>query len=158
MNPRIQVEHPVTELIMGVDLVAEQIRIAEGEAAAGARALPSLRAATRSSAASTPRTRKHSHPSPGTVTELHMAGGTGVRVDSGVYGGGRVPPHYDALVAKLIVHAPTRAQAISKMRRALSETLIGGIRTNIPLHQRILEHPAFEEGRVSTWFLDDLQG
>jgi acetyl-CoA carboxylase biotin carboxylase subunit len=91
------------------------------------------------------------------ITELHMAGGTGVRVDSGVYGGGRVPPHYDPLIAKLIVHAPTRAQAIAKMRRALSETLIGGIRTNIPLHQRVLEHPAFEEGRFSTRFLEELQ-
>jgi acetyl-CoA carboxylase biotin carboxylase subunit len=157
MNPRIQVEHPVTELVMGVDLVAEQIRIAEGLPLQ----LPAHPLTPRGHAiecrinAEDPETFA---PCPGVITELHMAGGTGVRVDSGVYGGGRVPPHYDALVAKLIVHAPTRAQAISKMRRALSETLIGGIRTNIPLHQRILEHPAFEEGRVSTWFLDDLQG
>jgi len=96
-------------------------------------------------------------PSPGVISELHMAGGIGVRVDSGVYGGGRVPPHYDPLIAKLIVHAPTRPRAIAKMRRALSETIIGGIRTNIPLHQRILEHPAFEEGRLSTRFIEDLQ-
>ncbi|UCH29181.1 MAG: acetyl-CoA carboxylase biotin carboxylase subunit [Myxococcales bacterium] len=157
MNPRIQVEHPVTELIMGVDLVAEQIRIAEGEALE----LPTRQLSPRGHAiecrinAEDPETFA---PSPGLITELHMAGGTGVRVDSGVYGGGRVPPHYDPLVAKLVVHAPTRARAIAKMRRALSETIIGGIRTNIPLHQRILEHPAFEEGRVSTRFLDDLQG
>ena len=157
MNPRIQVEHPVTELIMGVDLVAEQIRIAEGEALE----LPTRPLSPRGHAiecrinAEDPETFA---PSPGLITELHMAGGTGVRVDSGVYGGGRVPPHYDPLVAKLVVHAPTRARAIAKMRRALSETIIGGIRTNIPLHQRILEHPAFEEGRVSTRFLDDLQG
>jgi len=157
MNPRIQVEHPVTELIMGVDLVAEQIRIAEGEALT----VLDHPMAARGHAiecrinAEDPDTFA---PSPGVVTELHMAGGTGVRVDSGIYGGGRVPPHYDPLVAKLVVHAPTRAQAIAKMRRALSETIIAGIRTNIALHQRILEHPAFEEGRVSTRFLDDLRG
>ena len=156
MNPRIQVEHPVTELVMGVDLVAEQLRIADGERLE----LPARPLSPRGHAiecrinAEDPDTFA---PSPGLITELHMAGGTGVRVDSGVYGGGRVPPHYDPLIAKLIVHAPTRAQAIAKMRRALSETLIGGIRTNIPLHQRILAHPAFEEGRFSTRFLDELQ-
>jgi acetyl-CoA carboxylase biotin carboxylase subunit len=156
MNPRIQVEHPVTELVMGVDLIAEQIRIAEGRPLG----LPEHPLSPRGHAiecrinAEDPNTFA---PSPGVITELHMAGGTGVRVDSGVYGGGRVSPHYDALIAKLIVHAPTRAQAIAKMRRALSETIIGGIRTNIPLHQRILAHPAFEEGRVSTRFLDELQ-
>ncbi len=157
MNPRIQVEHPVTELIMGIDLVAEQIRIAEGQALH----VPEHPLSPRGHAiecrinAEDPDTFA---PSPGVVTELHMAGGTGVRVDSGIYGGGRVPPHYDPLIAKLVVHAPTRKRAIAKMRRALSETIIGGIRTNIPLHQRILEHPAFEEGRLSTSFLDDLQG
>jgi acetyl-CoA carboxylase biotin carboxylase subunit len=157
MNPRIQVEHPVTELIMGVDLVAEQIRIAEGEALQ----LPPHPLSPRGHAiecrinAEDPDTFA---PWPGVISELHMAGGAGVRVDSGVYGGGRVPPHYDPLIAKLIVHAPTRPQAVAKMRRALRETIIGGIRTNIPLHQRILTHPAFEEGRISTWFLDDLQG
>jgi acetyl-CoA carboxylase biotin carboxylase subunit len=156
MNPRIQVEHPVTELVMGVDLIAEQIRIAEGRPLG----LPEHPLSPRGHAiecrinAEDPNTFA---PSPGVITEFHMAGGTGVRVDSGVYGGGRVSPHYDALIAKLIVHAPTRAQAIAKMRRALSETIIGGIRTNIPLHQRILAHPAFEEGRVSTRFLDELQ-
>ena len=156
MNPRIQVEHPVTELVMGVDLIAEQIRVADGQPLE----LPERPLSARGHAiecrinAEDPDTFA---PSPGTITELHMAGGTGVRVDSGVYGGGRVPPNYDPLIAKLIVHAPTRAQAIAKMQRALSETLIGGIRTNIPLHQRILAHPAFAEGRFSTRFLDELQ-
>jgi acetyl-CoA carboxylase biotin carboxylase subunit len=157
MNPRIQVEHPVTELVMGVDLVAEQIRIAEGEELE----VPEQPLAPRGHAiecrinAEDPTTFA---PSPGVVTELHMAGGTGVRIDSGIYGGGRIPPHYDALIAKIIVHAPTRGRAIAKMRRALGETIIGGIRTNIALHQRILGHPAFEEGRISTRFLEDLQG
>jgi acetyl-CoA carboxylase biotin carboxylase subunit len=154
MNPRIQVEHPVTELVMGIDLVAEQIRIAEGLPIE----LPAPNLAPRGHAiecrinAEDPDTFA---PSPGTITEFHMAGGTGVRVDSGVYGGWRVPPHYDPLVAKLIVHGPTRAHAIAKMRRSLAETIIGGIRTNIPLHRRILAHPAFEEGRISTRFLDE---
>ena len=157
MNPRIQVEHPVTELIMGVDLVAEQIRIAEGEAleVRDQPLAPRGHAIECRINAEDPDTFA---PSPGVITELHMAGGTGVRIDSGIYGGGRVPPHYDPLVAKIIVHAPTRAQAIAKMQRALSETIIGGIRTNIALHQRILQHPAFEEGRISTRFLDDLRG
>ncbi|MBT8463958.1 MAG: acetyl-CoA carboxylase biotin carboxylase subunit [Myxococcales bacterium] len=155
MNPRIQVEHPVTELVMGIDLIHEQIRIADGQPLA----LPSQSLTPRGHAiecrinAEDPDTFA---PSPGVITELHMAGGTGVRVDSGIFGGGRVPAHYDPLVAKLIVHAPTRAQAIAKMRRALGETIIGGIRTNIPLHQRVLEHPAFEEGRISTKFLEEL--
>ena len=155
MNPRIQVEHPVTELVMGVDLVAEQIRIAEG--------LPiELRAPTLAPRGHAIECRINAEdpdtfaPSPGMITEFHMAGGAGVRVDSGVYGGWRVPPHYDPLIAKLIVHAPTRAHAVAKMRRSLAETFIGGIRTNIPLHQRVLAHPAFEEGRVSTRFLDEL--
>jgi len=156
MNPRIQVEHPVTELVMGIDLVAEQIRIADGQPLE----LPAYPLNPRGHAiecrinAEDPVTFA---PSPGVITELHMAGGTGVRIDSGVYGGGSVPPNYDPLIAKLIVHAPTRAQAIAKMRRALRETIIGGIRTNIPLHRKILEHPAFEEGRVSTRFIEELQ-
>ncbi|MEM8606257.1 MAG: acetyl-CoA carboxylase biotin carboxylase subunit [Myxococcota bacterium] len=155
MNPRIQVEHPVTELVMGMDLVAEQIRIAEGEAIE----LPAPTLTPRGHAiecrinAEDPETFA---PWPGLITEFHMAGGAGVRVDSGVYGGWRVPPHYDPLVAKLIVHGPTRAHAIRKMRRSLSETIIGGIRTNIPLHRRVLDHPAFEEGRTSTRFLEEL--
>ena len=156
MNPRIQVEHPVTELVMGVDLVGEQIRIAEGQTLD----LPEQPLLPRGHAiecrinAEDPETFV---PSPGRITELHMAGGTGVRVDSGVYGGGRVPPHYDPLVAKIIVHAPTRERAIAKMRRALGETIIEGIRTNIPLHQRILQHPVFEQGHASTRFLEELQ-
>jgi len=156
MNPRIQVEHPVTELVMGIDLITEQILIAAGQRLE----LPTHPLVARGHAiecrinAEDPVTFT---PSPGLIRELHMAGGTGVRVDSGVYGGGHVPTNYDPLIAKLIVHAPTRPRAIAKMRRALSETIIGGIRTNIPLHQRILEHPAFEEGRLSTRFIEDLQ-
>ena len=156
MNPRIQVEHPVTELIMGVDLVAEQIRVADGQTleTPPQSLVPRGHAIECRINAEDPDTFA---PSPGRITELHMAGGAGVRVDSGVYGGGTVPPHYDPLVAKLVVHAPTRPRAIAKMRRCLDETIIGGIRTNIPLHRRILEHRAFEEGRLSTRFIEELQ-
>ncbi len=155
MNPRIQVEHPVTELVMGVDLVYEQIRIAEGLPIE----FPTSGFTPRGHAiecrinAEDPVTFA---PSPGLITEFHMAGGAGVRVDSGVYGGWRVPPHYDALLAKLIVHGPTRAHAIAKMQRSLAETIVGGILTNVPLHRRILDHPAFAEGRISTRFLDEM--
>ena len=157
MNPRIQVEHPVTELVTGVDLVAEQIRIASGEKLA----LPIDGLTPRGHAiecrvnAEDPETFA---PWPGVITEYHPPGGTGVRVDSGIYGGWRVPQHYDPMIMKLVAHAPTRAKAIAKMRRSLTETIVGGIRTNIPLHQEILRHPAYEEGRVSTRFMDDLRG
>ena len=155
MNPRIQVEHPVTELVLGLDLVAEQIHIAEGRPIE----LPAPSLTPRGHAiecrinAEDPDTYA---PSPGRITEFHMAGGAGVRVDSGVYGGWNVPPHYDPLIAKLIVHGPTRTHAIAKMQRSLAETIVGGIRTNVPLHRRVLADAGFEAGRISTRFLDEL--
>jgi acetyl-CoA carboxylase biotin carboxylase subunit len=154
MNTRVQVEHCVTEMITGIDLVQEQIRLAMGEP---------LGALDRRHAA-----RGHSiecrinaedpvnfAPSPGTITALHFPGGTGVRIDSHVYQGYTVSPYYDSMLAKLIVHAPTREQAIRRMRRALGECVIEGIRTNIPLHRWILKHPAFVKGEYDTHFLDN---
>ena len=138
MNTRVQVEHPVTEMVTGVDLVEQQIRVAAGEKLE----LPDTRPwSFRGHAiecrinAEDPRTFA---PWPGLITEYHPPGGGGVRVDSGVYGGWRVPQHYDSLIAKVIVHAPTRAEAIARMRCALDEFIVGGIRTNIPLHKRLL--------------------
>jgi acetyl-CoA carboxylase biotin carboxylase subunit len=155
MNTRVQVEHPVTEMVTGLDLVAEQILIA-----AGARlALPPKGVTARGHAiecrinAEDPVTFA---PWPGLITEYHPPGGAGVRVDSGVYGGWRVPPNYDSLLAKVIVHAPTRKQAIARMRRALDEFICEGIRTNIGLHRRILESPEYQSGDVSTRFLEKL--
>jgi acetyl-CoA carboxylase biotin carboxylase subunit len=157
MNTRVQVEHPVTEMVTGLDLVAEQILIA-----AGARlALPARGVAARGHAiecrinAEDPVTFA---PSPGKITEYHPPGGAGVRVDSGVYGGWRVPPNYDSLLAKVIVHAPTRKQAIARMRRALDEFICEGIKTNIALHKRILDNAEYQEGDVSTRFLEKLLG
>jgi acetyl-CoA carboxylase biotin carboxylase subunit len=150
MNTRVQVEHPVTEMVTGVDLVALQIRVAAGEKLE----LPDTRPwGFRGHAiecrinAEDPKTFA---PWPGKITEYFPPGGTGVRVDSGIYGGWTVPQHYDSLLAKLIVHAPTRAEAIVRMRRALDEFIVGGIRTNIALHRRLLVDSEVIEGTMST--------
>jgi acetyl-CoA carboxylase biotin carboxylase subunit len=153
MNTRIQVEHPVTEMVTGVDLVAEQIRIAAG----GSPSFPDKSVMPRGHAiecrinAEDPETFV---PWPGLITQYHPPGGAGVRVDDGVYGGYRVPGNYDSLIAKLISHGRTRNEAIARMKRALSETIIAGIRTTIPLHQRILASEDFVKGNVSTRFLE----
>jgi len=154
MNTRVQVEHPVTEMVTGVDLVVEQIRAAAGEKLE----LPDTR---------TWKFRGHAiecrvlaedpdtfAPSPGVIQEYHPPGGAGVRVDSGVFGGYRVPSVYDSLLAKVIVHAPTRGQAIRRMQGALSEYIIGGIRTNLALHQAILADSDMVEGQMTTRTLD----
>ncbi|MFO0692094.1 MAG: acetyl-CoA carboxylase biotin carboxylase subunit [Polyangiales bacterium] len=153
MNTRIQVEHPVTELVTGIDLIAEQIRVAAGLPVE----FPKRNVAPRGHAIEV---RVNAEdpvsyaPWPGLITEYHPPGGAGIRVDSGVYGGFRVPSNYDSLVMKLISYGRTRDEAIARLRRALDETIIGGIRTNIPLHQRILAHPDFQSGRLSTRFLE----
>ena len=153
MNTRLQVEHPVTEMVCGVDLVKEQIRIAAGERLGYAQ----------------PDIRFHGHaiecritaedpisfvPSPGRVTTYHAAGGLGVRVDSALYSGYTVPPHYDSLVAKLVVHAATRAEAIARMRRALAEMVVDGIDTTLPLHQLIVDDAEFQAGDYSIHWLE----
>ncbi len=150
MNTRVQVEHPVTEMVTGLDLVALQIRAAAGEKLE----LPDTRPwAFRGHAiecrinAEDPVTFA---PWPGLITEYFPSGGAGVRVDSGVYGGWRVPADYDSLLAKLIVHAPTRAEAIVRMRRALDEFIVGGIRTNIELHRRLLQNEEVLAGTMTT--------
>ncbi len=155
MNTRIQVEHPVTEMVTGIDLVAEQIRVAAGEPVS----FPDKAVQPRGHAiecrinAEDPDTFA---PWPGLITEYHPPGGAGVRVDDGVYGGYRVPQIYDSLIAKIISHGRTRAEAIARMQRALSETIVGGIRTSIPLHQRILANADFQAGKFSTRFLERL--
>ena len=150
MNTRVQVEHPVTEMTTGVDLVKEQIRAAAGERID----LPDTRpwhfrghAVECRINAEDPVTFA---PSPGSITEYYPPGGSGVRVDSGVYGGWRVPSHYDSLIAKVIAHAPTRSEALMRMRRALDEFIIGGIRTNISLHKKLLVDPEVVGGTMST--------
>ncbi|HVK70970.1 MAG TPA: acetyl-CoA carboxylase biotin carboxylase subunit [Polyangium sp.] len=157
MNTRVQVEHPVTEMVTGIDLVENQIRAAAGQALS----LPSGRAlGLRGHAmecrinAEDPRTFV---PWPGLITEYLPPGGGGVRVDSGVYGGFRVPNNYDPMLAKVITHGATRAEAIARMRCALDEFVIGGIRTNIPLHQALLRDPDVVAGKMSTRTIERLR-
>ena len=153
MNTRLQVEHPVTEMVCGVDLVREQIRVAAGAA------LGYTQADVRFSGhaiecritAEDPDT---FIPSPGRVTAFHAPGGLGVRVDSALYAGYFVPPFYDSMVAKLIVHAPDRPQAIARMRRALAEFAVVGIKTTLPLHERIMADPEFQNGDYTIHWLE----
>ncbi len=153
MNTRLQVEHPVTEMLCGVDLVREQIRIASGEPL-GYRQEDikfSGHAIECRINAEDPDTFM---PTPGRVTAFHAPGGLGVRVDSALYAGYNVPPYYDSLVAKLIVHAPTRAEAIARLHRSLAEFAVVGIKTTLPLHQRIVENPEFQAGDYSIHWLE----
>ena len=156
MNTRIQVEHPVTEMITGYDLVVEQIRLAAGEQASfqAACTQPRGHAIECRINAEDPETLA---PWPGLISEYHPPGGTGIRVDSGIYGGWKVPSEYDSLLAKVISHGRTREEAIARMRRALDEMIVTGIRTNVDLHRRILAHPDFVAGRLSTRFLERLR-
>jgi len=153
MNTRIQVEHPVTEMVIGIDLVAEQIRIAAGEEITfpDGPVVPRGHAIECRINAEDPDTFA---PWPGPILEYHPPGGAGIRVDSGVYGGFRVPAAYDSLLAKVIAHGRTRDEAIARMRRALDETIFTGIRTNVPLHRRILDNAEFRSGRYSTRLLE----
>ncbi|MDB5415880.1 MAG: acetyl-CoA carboxylase biotin carboxylase subunit [Rubritepida sp.] len=153
MNTRLQVEHPVTEMVCGLDLVREQIRIASGEELGyGQEDITfSGHAIECRITAEDPETFT---PSPGRVTTFHAPGGLGVRVDSALYSGYSVPPHYDSLIAKLIVHAPTRERAIARMRRALEEMVVDGIHTTLPLHRRIMADPEFQSGDYTIHWLE----
>ncbi len=153
MNTRLQVEHPVSEMISGMDLVHEQIRIAAGEALGYTQSDIVLRghAIECRITAEDPETFA---PSPGLVTTFHPPGGLGVRIDSALYAGYRVPSNYDSLVAKLITHGKTREEAIARMKRALREFVISGIKTTIPLHQRILENSEFVAGDYTIHWLE----
>jgi acetyl-CoA carboxylase biotin carboxylase subunit len=153
MNTRVQVEHPVTELITGVDIVQEQIRIAAGEKLPFKQKDIHLRghAIECRINAEDPFTFV---PSPGRLTSYHAAGGPGIRVDSHVYQGYYVPPHYDSMIGKLLAHGATREQAIARMRSALMETVVEGIKTNIPLHQELMNDPNFLAGGTSIHYLE----
>jgi acetyl-CoA carboxylase biotin carboxylase subunit len=153
MNTRLQVEHPVTEMVCGVDLVREQIRIAAGEKLGYGQSEIRFNghAIECRITAEDPDTFA---PSPGRVEMYHAPGGLGVRVDSALYSGYVVPPHYDSLVAKLVVHGATRAEAIARLRRALAEMVVSGIRTTLPLHQAIVADPEFQAGDYTIHWLE----
>ena len=157
MNTRIQVEHPVTEMITGVDLVKEQLRIATGLPLSYKQEDIKVKghAIECRINAEDPKTFL---PSPGKVVHLHSPGGLGVRWDSHVYGGYTVPPHYDSMIAKLITYGDTRDVAIRRMQNALSETIIDGIKTNIPLHELILEDENFQKGGANIHYLEKKLG
>jgi acetyl-CoA carboxylase biotin carboxylase subunit len=153
MNTRLQVEHPVTEAISGIDIVREMIRIAAGSPMSFKQEDVSIsgHAIECRINAENPTTFR---PSPGTITEYHAPGGLGVRVDSALYDGYRVPPHYDSLVAKLVVHGGTRNECLMRLRRALEEFVIGGIETTIPLHARLVSEPDFINGEYDIRWLE----
>ena len=152
MNTRIQVEHPVTEMVTGIDILKEQIKIAAGQRMTFKQG--DIRRQGHSIEcrvnAEDPRTFV---PSPGKINDLYLPGGPGVRLDTAIYCGYTVPSHYDPLIAKLVVHAPTRAEAIKKMARALEEFRLGGIKTNIPLLSEIMKDHDFIAGNIDIDFL-----
>jgi acetyl-CoA carboxylase biotin carboxylase subunit len=154
MNTRIQVEHPVTEMCTGFDLVKEQIRAAAGLPLSLPERDIHLRGHAIECRINAEDPARNFAPSPGTIATFHPPGGPGVRVDTHVYAGYRVPPNYDSLLMKLIVHASNRAEAIARMRRALAETVIEGVHTTIPFLQAVMDHPAFQAGEVDTKFLE----
>ena len=154
MNTRIQVEHPVTEMITGFDLVREQIRVAEGKPLSVKQEDLEFRghAIECRINAEDPRTFA---PSPGTIRAYHPAGGMHVRVDSGLYAGYKIPPYYDSMIAKLIVYGRTRESCMMRMRRALEEMVVDGVKTNIPLHQDLLAQPDVIDGNYSIKWLEE---
>lgn len=157
MNTRIQVEHPVTELVTGVDIVKEQLRIANGDELTYKQEDIQIRghAIECRINAEDPETFM---PSPGTIEHYHPPGGPGVRVDTHVYQGYKVPPHYDSMIGKLIVHGENRDLALRRMSIALSEIIIDGIKTNIPLHQKLVTNAAFMAGGTDIHYLEDELG
>ncbi|MCG9792143.1 acetyl-CoA carboxylase biotin carboxylase subunit [Flavobacterium algicola] len=152
MNTRIQVEHPITEQVIDYDLIREQILVAAGVKISGKNYLPKLHAIECRINAEDPY--NEFRPSPGKITTLHMPGGHGVRLDTHVYSGYTIPPNYDSMIAKLITTAQTRDEAISKMRRALDEFVIEGIKTTIPFHRQLMDDPRYIAGDYTTAFMD----
>lgn len=152
MNTRIQVEHPVTEEVINFDLIKEQIKVASGVPISGTNYEPKMHAIECRINAEDPF--NNFRPSPGTITNFHSPGGHGVRVDTHVYAGYTIPPYYDSMIAKLICVAQTREEAISTMERALSEFVIEGVKTTIPMHLRLMADPNFRAGNFTTKFME----
>ncbi|MFV8341363.1 acetyl-CoA carboxylase biotin carboxylase subunit [Flavobacterium sp. XS2P39] len=155
MNTRIQVEHPITEQVIDYDLIREQIMVAAGIPISGKNYLPQLHAIECRINAEDPY--NDFRPSPGKITTLHMPGGHGVRLDTHVYSGYTIPPNYDSMIAKLITTAQSREEAISKMRRALDEFVIEGIKTTIPFHRQLMDDPRYIAGEYTTAFMDSFK-
>jgi len=153
MNTRIQVEHPITEQVIDFDLIREQILVAAGVPISGKNYTPKLHSIECRINAEDPY--NGFRPSPGMITTLHAPGGHGVRLDTHVYAGYAIPPNYDSMIAKLITTAQTRDEAINKMKRALDEFVIEGIKTTIPFHRQLMDHPDYLAGNYTTKFMED---
>jgi len=155
MNTRIQVEHPITEEVIDYDLIREQIKVASGIKVSGNHYFPKLHSIECRINAEDPY--NNFRPSPGKITNLHLPGGHGVRLDTHVYSGYVIPPNYDSMIAKLIVTSQTREEAIDKMRRALDEFIIDGIKTTIPFHRQLMDDPAYVKGDYTTKFMETFE-
>lgn len=157
MNTRIQVEHPVTEWVTGIDLIKEQIRIADGRKLSYGQADVHIQGHAIECRINAENPSKHFMPCPGTITDMYLPGGKGVRVDSAIYAGYTVPPYYDSMLTKLIVHAKSRKEAIKKMRSALGEVIIEGIDTNVDYLYRIVNHPDYINGNIDIEFIQKME-
>ncbi len=155
MNTRIQVEHPITEQVIDYDLIREQILVAAGVPISGKNYFPQLHSIECRINAEDPY--NGFRPSPGRINNLHAPGGHGVRIDTHVYSGYVIPPNYDSMIAKLITTAQTREEAINKMKRALDEFVIEGVKTTIPFHRQLMDHPDYIEGNYTTKFMEDFK-
>ncbi|MDH5412770.1 MAG: acetyl-CoA carboxylase biotin carboxylase subunit [Flavobacteriaceae bacterium] len=155
MNTRIQVEHPITEQVIDFDLIQEQILVAAGVPISGKNYTPNLHSIECRINAEDPF--NGFRPSPGKITTLHSPGGHGVRLDTHVYAGYTIPPNYDSMIAKLITTAQTREEAINKMKRALDEFVIEGIKTTIPFHRQLMDHPDYLAGNYTTKFMESFE-
>lgn len=153
MNTRIQVEHPVTEMVSGVDLMKEMISIAEGNPLSVRQEDIQLQGHAIECRINAEDPDNHFRPCPGVIKEIHLPGGYGVRVDTAVYNGYEIPPYYDSMIAKVIVHGRDRKETIDKMRSALGELIIDGVTTNVDFQYEILNHPDFQNGNVTTDFI-----
>lgn len=158
MNTRIQVEHPVTEWVTGIDLVKEQIRIASGEELGYGQNEICMNGHAIECRINAENPNKNFRPSPGKIRDIYLPGGKGVRIDSAIYSGYEVPPYYDSMLAKVIVHAGTRQEAIAKMQCALGEIIIDGIDTNVDYQYELIGHPDFVAGNTDIEFIDRLSG
>ncbi len=152
MNTRIQVEHPITEQVIDFDLIREQILVAFGVSISGKNYFPKMHSIECRINAEDPY--NDFRPSPGKITTLHFPGGHGIRLDTHVYSGYTIPPHYDSMIAKLITTAQSRQEAINKMRRALDEFVIEGVNTTIPFHRKLMDHPDYISGNYTTKFME----
>ena len=153
MNTRIQVEHPVTEMVTGLDLIKEQIRVAAGEPLSVKQEDITISGHALECRINAENPSRNFMPCPGKITNIHLPGGNGVRLDTHIYSDYIVPPNYDSMLLKLIVHGKDRQEAIAKMRSALGELIIEGIETNVDFQYEIINHPAFQSGETDTGFI-----